>query len=128
MKLKKLLLLQLIYMILGIAYNLASYALLTSTGIPLAPTIPLIGAMVMLGYGLCLLPGVFRFITLYRILMFAAIFALGYGGVYKHVLNLFGNLPLYYSVWAWAGALGINLFGVILNISAAAGRFGADKK
>lgn len=123
MKLKKLLLLQCAYFIAGMIYNVWSYALLSSNGAPLAPTAPLMGGASMIIYALFLLPGVFGRITLYRVLMAVAILVMGYGGVVKHVINFFGKLSLYHSVAAWALAVGINLFGLVLNIIAATGRF-----
>lgn len=123
MRLKNLLRLQLAYFIAGMAYNVLSYALSSSNGAPLAPTAPLMGGASMIVYALFLLPGAFRRITIYRVLMALAAIAMGYGGVVKHVINFFGNLPLYRSLTAWAFALGINLFGLVLNIIAAAGWF-----
>ncbi len=123
MKLKNLLALQLAYFLAGMAYNVWSYVLLSSGGAPLAPTAPLMGGASMIVYALFLLPGVLRRITLYRVLMAVAILVMGYGGVVKHVINFFGKLSLYHSTTAWAFALGINLFGLVLNIMAAAGSF-----
>lgn len=123
MKLKSLLMLQLAYFISGMAYNVGSYVLLSSGEAPLAPTAPLAGGASMIVYALCLLPAVFGRITIYRLLMALAVLAMGYGGVVKHVINFFGNLSLYHSMAAWAFALGINLFGLVLNIIAAAGWF-----
>jgi len=73
-------------------------------------------------YGLFLSAGLMKNLTLYRVLMGASVVLLGYGGVIKHLLNI-GHLELYQSVWTWAGAIGINGFGLVLNLAAAFGRF-----
>jgi hypothetical protein len=44
----------------------------------------------------------------------------GYGGVLSHLLNI-SHLDLYQSVWTWAGAIGVNSFGLVLNLVAALG-------
>jgi hypothetical protein len=43
-------------------------------------------------------------------------------GVITHLLNI-GHLELYQSVWTWAMAIGINGFGLALNLAAAFGWF-----
>jgi hypothetical protein len=123
MKLTTLLRLQVIYFVLGLLYNgLSLY--LTSTGKPpLAPTQPVLGAISMIVYALFLIPGCLRKITLYRILMGVAILVMGYGGVVTHLINIFTQPQLYSSIAAWAAAVGINLFGLVLNIIAALGKF-----
>jgi hypothetical protein len=123
MKLKTLLFLQLAYLVLGTGYNVVSYAMVASGRAPLAPTPPILGAASMAIYGLCLLPGVFRYVTVYRVLMAIAVFVLGYGGVVKHILNFPAGLSVYASPAAWVAAVAINIYGAVLNVAAAAGRF-----
>ena len=123
MKLTTLLRLQVIYFILGMLYNALSLYL-TSTGKPaLAPTQPVLGAISMIVYALFLIPGHLRKITLYRILMGIAILVMGYGGVVTHIINIFTQPQVYSSIIAWAVAVGINLFGLVLNIIAVSGKF-----
>ena len=123
MKLTTLLRLQVIYFVLGMLYNGASLYL-TSTGKPaLAPTQPVLGAISMIVYALFLIPGYLRKITLYRILMGIAIIVMGYGGVVTHIINIFTQPQVYSSIAAWAAAVGINLFGLVLNIIAVLGKF-----
>ena len=123
MKLTTLLRLQVIYFILGMLYNALSLYL-TSTGKPaLAPTQPVLGAISMIVYALFLIPGYLRKITLYRILMGVAILVMGYGGVVTHIINIFTQPQVYSSIIAWAVAVGINLFGLVLNIIAVSGKF-----
>jgi len=123
MKLTTLLRLQVIYFVLGILYNGLSFYL-TSTGKPaLAPTQPVIGAISMITYALFLIPGYLRKITLYRILMGIAVIVMGYGGVVTHIMNIFTQPQVYSSIVAWAVAVGVNLFGLSLNIIAVLGKF-----
>lgn len=123
MKLTTLLRLQVIYFVLGMLYNgLSLY--LTATGKPaLAPTQPVLGAISMIVYAIFLIPGYLRKITLYRILMGVAILVMGYGGVVTHIINIFTQPQMYSSIVSWAAAVGINLFGLVLNIIAVSGKF-----
>jgi hypothetical protein len=123
MTLKRLLQMQVAYAIAGILYNVVSYATLSLHGIALAPTAPVTGALVMGAYYLCLLPGAMGYVTVYRILMAAAVVVLGYGGVAKHVMNYFTGLQGYSSTLAWALAIAINLTGLVLNVVGALGLF-----
>jgi hypothetical protein len=123
MKLTTLLKLQVVYFILGVAFNCLSLYF-TLTGRPaLGPTQPVMGLISMVVYALFLIPGFMRKLVLYRILMAVAILVIGYGGVVTHIINIFTQPQLYSSVVAWAGAVGINLFGLVLNIIAALGLF-----
>ena len=123
MKLITMLRLQVIYFVLGILYNGLSFYL-TSTGKPaLAPTQPVLGAISMITYALFLIPGYLRKITLYRILMWIAVIVIGYGGVVTHIINIFTQPQIYSSIVAWAVAVGVNLFGLALNIIAVLGKF-----
>jgi hypothetical protein len=111
MKLTKLLHLQIIYFVLGMLYNGVSIYLSAQGKPALAPTKPVLGAISMITYALFLIPGYLRNINLYRILMGVAIVVMGYGGV------------VYSSIVSWAVAVGINLFGLVLNIIAVSGKF-----
>ena len=123
MKLTTLLRLQIIYFVLGMLYNGVSMYL-SSQGKPvLAPTKPVIGAISMITYALCLIPGYLRNINLYRILMGIAIVVMGYGGVLTHIINIFIQPQVYSSIVSWAAAVSINLFGLVLNIIAVSGKF-----
>jgi hypothetical protein len=123
MKLSDLLRLQVIYVILGILYNGVSLYLISQGGKGLAPTQPVMGTISMLVYALFLIPGYLRKRTLYRILMGVAILVIGWGGVVTHIINIFTQPQLYSSILSWALAVGINLFGLVLNIIAASGKF-----
>jgi len=123
MKLTTLLLLQVIYFILGILYNGVSLFLISEGQPGLAPTQPVMGTISMITYALFLIPGYLRKLTLYRVLMGVAIIVIGYGGVVTHIINIFTQPQLYSSFMSWALAVGINLFGLVLNIIAVSGKY-----
>lgn len=123
MQLKMLLRLQVIYLILGIVYNLVSMYFTTAGQQPLGPTNPILGVVTMIIYALFLIPGYLSRLTIYRILMGVAVIVLGYGGVVTHIINIFTQAQAYISIVAWAAAVGINLFGLVLNIIAVLGKF-----
>ena len=114
--------LQMVYCFTGIMYNVGSL-LAQRSGLPAwASTDAVMGAAGGALYGLFLSAGLMKNLTLYRVLMGASVVLLGYGGVITHLLN-FGHLELYQSVWTWAAAIGINGFGLALNLVAAFGWF-----
>ena len=120
--LNRLLMLQMAYAFIGIMYNVGSL-LDQRNGQPAwASTDAVMGVVGVALYGLFLSAGLMKNLTLYRVLMGASVVLLGYGGVLTHLLNI-GHLDLYQSVWTWAGAIGINGFGLVLNLLAAFGRF-----
>jgi hypothetical protein len=123
MQWKTLLWLQVLYALLGIAYNGVSIYYASVFSQPLAPTKPLLGIMTMLVYALFLLPGYLGKTVFYRVLMALAVIVIGYGGVVTHLINIFSQPQLYSSLTAWSFAVGINLFGLVLNITAALGKF-----
>ena len=123
MRLTTLLSLQVIYFVLGMLYNGLSLYLTTIGAPPLAPTQPVLGSVSMITYALFLIPGYLRKITLYRILMGVAILVMGYGGVVTHIINIFTQPQVYSSILSWGAAVGINLFGLVLNIIAVSGKF-----
>jgi len=123
MKLTTLLRLQIIYFVLGMLYNGVSMYLSAQGKPALAPTKPVLGAISMIAYALFLIPGYLRNINLYRILMGVAIVVMGYGGVVTHIINIFIQPQVYSSIVSWAAAVGINFFGLVLNIIAASGKF-----
>lgn len=122
MKLILLLKLQVLYLALGLGYNLISLIFYYSVGKALSDTSPLLGAVSLLIYGLFLLVGFLGKQQAYRLLMLVALMVLGYGGVVSHILN-YSNLELYYSAAAWLSAILINLYGAVLNLLAVTGRF-----
>ena len=123
MKLTALLKLQVVYVILGLAYNCLNLYFMATGKTPLASVQPLPGFVAMVVYALFLIPGYLRKLVLYRILMGIAIVVMGYGGVVANIINIFTRPELYSSIVAWAAAVGINLFGLVLNIIAAFGKF-----
>ena len=120
--LNRLLMLQMAYAFAGIMYNVGSL-LDQRNGQPAwASTDAVMGVVGVALYGLFLSAGLMKNLIFYRVLMGVSVVLLGYGGVVTHLLNI-GHLDLYQSVWTWAGAIGINGFGLVLNLLAALGRF-----
>ncbi len=121
--------LQLAYCFSGIAYNVVSLILSRTTGTALAPTNPVTGMAVVAVYGGCLAVGAMGYTRIYRILMALSVLVLGYGGVVVHVMNFtVGRTFLYDSIVAWGAAVGINVFGLVLNLIGALGLFSDKKK
>ena len=112
--------LQMAYAFAGIMYNVGSLLAQRLDQEPWAPTDAVIGVAVVSLYGLFLSAGVMKNLLLYRLLMGVSVIVLGYGGVVAHLQNV-GQMELYHSVWTWAGAIGINSIGLLLNLTAAFG-------
>ena len=117
-----LLMLQMLYAFLGIMYNVGSLLAIRNGEPAWASTDAVFGVFGMSLYGLFLSSGLLKNLTLYRGLMGLSVILYGYGGVVSHLLNI-GHLDLYQSMWTWAGAIGVNSFGVMLNLLAALGKF-----
>jgi len=123
MKLITLLRLQLLYYFLGILFNAVSYYFISTGGQGLTPNEPIGGSIAMTIYASFLIPGFLKKIPVYRILMVAAVLLLGYGGVVNH-FNFMRDTPeLYHSVAAGVIGMSINIFGLVLNLLAASGKF-----
>ncbi len=114
---------QIVYLLLGLGYNVMSLMMKRRSGRPLSFTNPVTGILVMLLFGLFLIPGFLSSYQAYRILMGISAIALGYSGVIVHLRN-YRKLNLYDSTTAWILAVLINLFGVVLNLMAAIGKIG----
>ena len=114
--------LQLAYSFAGVMYNVGSLLALRN-GLPAwAPTDPVMGAAGMSLVALFVAAGLLNNLALYRVLMAVTVALAGYGGVVAHLINI-GHMELYQSVWTWAGAIGVNSFGLVLNLMAALGWF-----
>lgn len=123
MKLKTLLFAQCLYAFMGIGYNVLSHLAVASGGHAFSATAPLTGGLSLALYGLCLLPGFLGHLRVYRILMGVSILVFGYGGIVKHLLNYPGGLDVYSSMTAYILAIGINVYGLVLNVIAVSGKF-----
>jgi len=117
-----LLMLQMAYCFIGIMYNVCSMLAVRNGQAAWASTDAVTGVAGVALYGLFLSAGLMKTLTLYRLLMWAAVVVIGYTGVVTHILN-YGHFELYQSVWTWAAAIGINTFGLALNLTAACGWF-----
>lgn len=122
-KLNKLLILQLVYVLLGVLFNLVSYYLILENHKALTPTQPLLGILAMLVYMSFLLTGFYKKIVWYRVLMTVSILIFGYTGIIKHIITFSQEPDLYYSFYAVLLAVGINLFGFLLNLIAVFKKF-----
>ena len=123
MQLSQLLRLQLFYALLGVLFNILSWQFMMNGNRPLTPTIPLVGIIVMMIYSLCILPGYFNKLRLYRGLMLVSIILLSYGGIIKHFIGLNQTPELYYSYLSGIIGVLINIFGFVLNLLAVLGKF-----
>lgn len=120
--LNRLLMLQTAYAYVGVMYNVGSLLALRNDQAAWASTDAVTGVAGMSLYWLFVSAGLMKNPALYRLLMGASVALLGYGGVITHLLN-FGQMDLYQSTWTWAAAIGINGFGLLLNLAAAGGWF-----
>lgn len=123
LSLPKLLRLQVFYYLLGLIFNAVSFFCVIANGQQLTPNEPILASVLMTVYAFFLIPGFTRQITLYRILMSIAVLIMGYGGVFKHIYLMSDTPQLYASFWAGAIGISINIFGLILNVIAASGKF-----
>ncbi len=114
MTLKTILILQSAYCLLGLIYNIISYALKKSGKKPLGPNSPMLGSIVLFCYFLFLIPAYFNLIEIYIGLMIVAMIVISNGGIIKHFTNYKKNSSLYSSFLACATAIGINIFGVFM--------------
>ncbi len=120
-----LLLLQLLYCFLGIGFNGVSYLRTRFGARQLSSNPPIVGAIFLLIYGMFLVAGYNDYYQAYRVLMVLALFFFGYFGIIRHFI-LYARTPeSYSSKLSWFVAISINLFGFLLNLIAAAGRFTA---
>jgi len=123
MKLKKLLKFQVLYFALGMFFNAVSIICVSQGFTQLTPTDPYIGCVVMSIYVSFLIPGWYKRISIYRVLMGLSVVLLGYGGVIQHFSNIQKTPELYSSLTAGLIGASINVFGLILNLIAAFGKF-----
>lgn len=70
-----------------------------------------------------MIPGYTGYLKTYRLLMFFFLVASGYGGIVKHFIIYTQDPTIYASFLAWISAIGINVFGFLLNLLAVAGKF-----
>jgi len=123
-KLSKLLFLQLSYVFIGVSYLLLSAYQLQETGQALsaAPILPAIIGFVLYS-GFLLLPRI-GMIKSYRFAMFLAIILMGGGGVVGNIVRYMDSgLEHYANFLAFAIAVAINSYGLVLNTIAALGLF-----
>lgn len=123
MTLKTLLRLQLGYYALGMLFNVGSFYAVSNGDQQWTPNAPIPAAMFMTLYATFLIPGFLKKVTIYRILMVVAVVLMGYGGVVKHIGLMQESPELYCCTAAMIIGPGINVFGLILNLIGASGKF-----
>ena len=127
MQLKTLLKLQVLYYILGMLFNAGSFYSISNGAQQWTPNDPVPASIFMTLYAFFLIPGFFKKITIYRILMGVAVVLMGYGGVVKHIGLMQETPELYCCTAAMIIGPGINVFGLILNFMGVLGRFRTSK-
>lgn len=123
MTLKTLLKLQLGYYTLGMLFNFGSMYAVSNGQQQWTSNAPGPAAMFMTLYALFLISGFLKKVTIYRVLMGVAVVLMGYGGVFQHFYKIMNMPELYCCTAAMIVGPGINVFGLILNLMAAFGRF-----
>lgn len=113
----RILLLQIAYLCVALAFNALSASLALAGRKPLAPTNLVVASGVFALYALALWVGHAGFDTAYRAAMLFFVLVLGAGGVLAHLRR--GPTQAYQSVAAWAAAILINGTGVVLNVAGA---------
>lgn len=111
--------LQLIWIALGIVFNLVSYGRARIGRGPLMPTPPLTGVLVLLIFVPFILLGLTECLALYLVLNLTMALFISYVGVINHVTayrvpSKFENYASGVSLFTGAG---INLFGVIVTLA-----------
>lgn len=119
----KLLRLQVVYYFLGMLFNLVSIYYVETGQPQLTPNEPKAAAVFMTIYACFLISGFVKWIGVYRILMVVSVVLMGYGGVFNHINHIQNTPELYASFTAGLIGIGINIYGLILNIIAAAKKF-----
>lgn len=123
MKLLELLKLQIFYIILAIGYNIISLVIYKKIGRPLTSSVPSATIIIsLLIFGTLSFTALLKTKVIYRVLMGLLGLIIFYNGVIPHVLNI-TKIDLYYNFIAWLLAIGINIYGTILYIIAALGKF-----
>lgn len=123
-KLQLLIYLQYAFAVLSVSYLFASLWRLHATGEALSAAAIWPSILMFVAYSACLTLPYFGKIGWYRFSMVFALILFGAGGVIGNISRyLNSGLEHYASVPAWAIAVGINLFGTILNIIALLGLF-----
>ena len=122
-QLSRLLRYQFAYFIAGVLFNAVSMLTMYFGSGYLTPNNPYAASIGMVVYALFLIPGVYKSINVYRVLMGISIVLMGYGGILKHINMIHLTPELYHSWYAAVIGICIYIFGLILNVIAATGRF-----
>ena len=104
-------------------FNAGSWYSLSNGAQQWTPNEPIASAMFMTLYATFLIPGFLKKETIYRILMGIAVLLMGYGGVVKHIGLIQDTPELYCCTTAMIIGPSINVFGLVLNLMGASGRY-----
>ena len=115
--------LQLLYCLLGVGFNIASYLRTLFGNRQLTSNSPIVGSMILMIYGTFLVAGYKEYYLVYQMLMVLALFFFGYFGIVRHFTQYSRSPELYASKLSCWLAIAINIYGLLLNLLAAAGRF-----
>lgn len=116
MKLSLLLKLQWVYILMGVGYNIVSYWVIQSGGQQLSTTEPFKGGMAMMAYSIIPLLAYGGKFGLYRILAATGVLLFSWNGIIIHLLNYSQDPTQYGSIYSWALAIGINVYGQALAL------------
>lgn len=115
---------QVVFATLSLSYLVASLLQRETTGEALSAAAIWPSILMFLVYLACLTLPRFGKVGWYRIAMIPALVLFGAGGVIGNIVRyLDSGLENYDSVKAWVAAVGVNLFGTILNVLALLGFF-----
>lgn len=110
-----LLLAQVVYATVGVAYNLVSLRAVAVGRQPLSQGSAAAGLAVMLAYGASLSLGFAGLDVAYRAAMALSIVVIGYAGLLVHLRRR--PIDYYRSRSAWTAAVVINTVGLLLNLT-----------
>lgn len=117
---KHFLVLQAVYLLIAVGYNLLSIWLTHNQGVALIdgrdPRYSILSLMLLLPVIYLGASGRYRSYLLTNTLL---VLLIAYGGVINHILYyLDGDLSRYSSIWAWLSAIVVNAFGVLVGLTA----------
>lgn len=116
MTLKKVQYIELIYIILGIAYNTMSYWQIHTGNPAWSTTDPIAGNIFMLVCGVVVFLGLKGHTKVYKYIMPFLTLSLAYNGWWLHIYAFitYANVPNYASFESWLAVVIINTFGVVV--------------
>lgn len=114
---------QVAYAVAGSLFNGVSFWMVMTGALPLTPTPPIVGLVVMVLFACFLIPGYFGRYGAYRLLMGLSVLGIGYAGVLKHLVLISTTPEVYPFLVAAILGVAINVIGLLLNVLATMGFF-----